>query len=237
MRKNALYILIAVVGLLGYHTERASAASSSTNAFTVRFNFTASVQLDELTTNAPGTNVVFKINRFRFTDKDMLPLLASEFGTTFPDGAQLGRQPDGRFVVLDKAGNIFLNVSSNLSDSSYVFTTTNTISNRSVFVHTGKELAGTNTILIDSGIEPDVTICYADGKGNQFHFGGLLTFKRNFLVVGGSLIAGGTATLKTQSDMISGSGGGTIFNPKDKEYDYVVLTGLWLETGLNIHLH
>jgi hypothetical protein len=226
---------MAVFGLFGFQAGRASAASSNTNAMTVRFNLTASVQATEITTNATSTNTIYKVNRFRFTNKDMLNLLATEFGITFPDGAQLGVQPFSGFVVLDKAGDIFLNVSSNLTDSSYVFTITN-FTERSFLARTGKNLAGDNTILVESGIEPDITIYYADGKGNQFRFGGLLTFKRNVLVVGGSLVAGGTATWKTISYVISGSGGGVIFNPNDKEYDDVVLTGLWLETGVNIHV-
>ena len=159
----------------------------------------------------------------------MLTLLASEFSVVFPDGAQLGmimKSSSFDFVVLDKAGNIFRNVSTNLSDSSYVFSVTN---NNSSSVAAGIISAVSNkTTETITEIQPDFTFYYADGKGNHYHFGGLATLRLN------ALLEGGTATLKTVSVMISGSGGGTMFNPSDDKYDKVVLTGPWIATGANI---
>jgi hypothetical protein len=227
MRKNALHIVMAVFGLLGFLAVSASAASSKTNAMTVRFSLTASVQAPtETVSNATSTNVTYKVNKFRFTHNDMLTVLASEFGATFPDGAQLGVQlGEGlQFVVLDKTGNIFLNVSTN-SDASYVFN----ITNSSSAVQWGKTSVVPNKATeVISEMQPDFTVYYADGKGNHFHFGGLVTFRANVLV------EGGTTTFKTVSMTISGSGAGTLFNHDDGKYETVVLTGPWMATAVNI---
>lgn len=217
---------MAVVSLFGFHTTSVSAAPSNTNAMTVRFSFTATTQ-GGITgvTNANSTNLTYKVNKFRFTDKDMLTLLATEFNTTFPDGAELGLTTSLDFVVLDKAGNIFKNVSTNLSDSSYVFNITN---NSSPVMAAKIAFTANKTSEVVSEIVPDFTFYYADGKGNNFHFGGLATFRANAVVVGGPTI------FKTFSLMISGSGGGQLFNPGDIKYDTVVLTGPWFATGANL---
>jgi hypothetical protein len=229
MRNYALLMAATVFGLLGFHAGSVSAASSNTNATTVRFSFTASMQGPiQAVTNGTATNVISKLNKFRFTNKDMLTLLASEFSTVFPDGAQLGMVMGSSsfdFVVLDKAGNILRNVSTNLSDSSYVFNITNNSSSVAAGIISMTSNKTTETI---TQIQPDFTFYYADGKGNYFHFGGLATLKLN------ALLEGGTVTLKTISVMISGSGGGTVFNPGDDKYDKVVLTGPFIATGANI---
>jgi hypothetical protein len=215
------------VGLITLNVTTATSASAASNAMTVRFNFSAAKQEIDGVTNSTSTNVTYKINKFRFANRDMLTLLASEFNKTFPDGAQLGLTTGFEFVVLDKAGHIFLNVSTNLSDSNYVFSITN---NAGVSAAVGKisTVPNKTTETISSQTEPDFTIYYTDGKGNHFHFGGLITIRLN------AVVEGGMTTFKSVSLTLSGSGGGTLFNPSDNTYDSVVLTGPWMATGVNI---
>ncbi len=225
MRKYTLMLVMAVFAALGFQTSTAFATSSNTNAMTVRFSFTASTQAPiDGVTNATSTNVTYKVGKFRFTNKDLLTLLAAEFGTVFPDGAQLGLTTSFQFVILDKGGNIFLNISTNLSDSSYVFN----ITNNSSGVVAGKvvEVADKATEVVNE-VVPDFTFYYADGKGNHFHFGGLVTIRIN------AVVEGITTTFKTVSLTVVGSGGGTLFNPSDDKYDKVILTGPWIAAGAN----
>lgn len=228
MKRFAILTVITLVGLLAFDAGTLYAASANTNALTVNFTFTGAIQAPNVaTTNivTATTNTTYAVTKVRFANKDLLSLLSLEFATAFPVGARLGLTTSFNFVVLDQAGNIFMDVSTNSADSSYVFN----ITNNSSPVITGKVVqAPSKTTEVVTEIEPDFTFYYADGKGNNFHFGGLVTIKANAVVMGS------TTTFKTVSLVISGSGGGVVFNPNDLKYDTVVFTGPWKATGSGI---
>jgi len=223
MKKFALLIVVTMFGLLEFNAGNLYAAPANTNAMIVKFAFAGAIQAPVVTvTNSPNTNSTYKVTKVKIANKDMLSFLSAEFSTTFPDGAQLGLTTDFEFVVLDKSGNVFLNVSSNLTDSSYVFS----ITNNSSPVITGQvKSTATTTTEIVTEVESDFTVYYADGNGNDFHFGGLVTVKAN------AVVAAGITTYKTVSLAVSGSGDVDFFNSVDGKYDTGVFTGSWGAAG------
>lgn len=221
------FVLFAAM-TLGLTLGSPQARAGSTNALTVRMALTALIQQPELTvTNTPTTNTTFAVSKVKFGTADFLKLLAAEHNQSFPDGAQLGLTPQFRFVVLNKAGDILLDVSTNGADSSYVFSITNEANN----AITGKAVATSKqTTEVATEVQPDFGIYYADGKGNKFHFGGLLTIKVNAVVNPDR-----STLLKTVSLLVpSCSGDGTFFNPNDFKYDEAVFTGTWGASGTNL---
>ncbi len=189
-----------------------------------------------ITSNANGTVITetYTTKTVTIATKDILNLLAKEFNTTFPAGAQLAFTLDDRFVVLDQGGNVFLDVSTNAADSSYRFSITNGSIPNAVF--SGNEIftkntSTTNTVQNLAITEADFAIYYQDGKGNDFHFSGVVTESLN------AFQDPNTATyeIKSASIILSGSGGGTFFTPTDGAYHKGVFTAAtWRAVGVNL---
>ena len=236
MKKTVLLAGMITLGLLGLNTGSVQAAAPTnvlTSTFAIVGLFMPTNQ-PVLTTNASGTvlTVKFTAKAVKITTKDLLNLLATEFNTTFPAGAQLalGFNGDSGFEVLDKDGNFLLDVSTNAADSSYVFDTTNFTDNAQVI--SGKETetkssTTTNLSATITMIASDMAIRYADGNGNDFHFSGVVTLKENaFINLNPSKTKGST------SGRLTGSGGGIFYNPADSSYDEGVFTkAVWKVTG------
>jgi hypothetical protein len=238
MNKNVtLFAAVTAIGLAVFAGGRIQAASS-TNGLVSSF---AIVGLFS-PTNSPvmKTNNVGNIITSTYTaqpvkidTQNILTLLASEFGTSFPSGAQLAYSLGGSegFVVLDKTGNLVLNVSSNATDASYRFSLTNTsyttaVSGKAVQTTT---TSSTNTVENVTETLADYAIFYADGKGNNFHFGGAIVLKANATVITN------TTDYKTLSIVLTGAGGGTFFNPSDGHYDSGVFTkAIWSAAGKDV---
>jgi hypothetical protein len=240
MKKFALLTVATALGLMGLGAGNILAASS-TNGLASTFTIIAlfsPTNSPVMSTNHNGAVTVytetFTTKTVTITTKDILNLLAREFNTTFPAGAQLAYAlgQEG-FVVLDNKGNVFLNVSANAADSSYRFSLTNT-DQSNISVVKGTEISTKNTSTTNTVVNITYTICdyaiyYADGKGNDFHFSGVATLSEN-----GSENAS-TSVIKSISIILSGSGGGTFFNPADGRYDKgVFTTATWRATGVNI---
>ncbi len=225
MRKFAL-IAVAMFGLLGMSVGNVYAVLANTNAMIVKVAFTASIQAPILSvTNPPTTNSTYKIIKVKVATQDVLNMLQAEFGVTFPIGAQLGLTAGFDFVVLDKNGNVFKNVSTNLSDSSYGFYVTNDFNP----VIVGKATQDATTLsLTVTELQPDFGIYYSDGNGNNYHFSGLLTIKAN------AIQTSALTTFKTVTLTLPGSGSGTFFNPNDGLYDYGVFTGVLATVGVGL---
>ncbi len=133
-------------------------------------------------------------------------------------------------MVLNSCGNLVLNVAKNPADSSYRFSLTNSSSASAV---SGSEVrtttaASTNTVEKVTEYD-DSAIYYADGKGNNFHFNGLLLLKAN------AFYNAGTNEFKMISLVLNGTGGGKFFNPTDGTYDEGVFTrARWSAAGTNV---
>jgi hypothetical protein len=236
MNKNiTLFAAVTTIGLAAFAGGRIQAANSTNG-------LASSISIVGLfsPTNSPvmKTNTVGNIitstyiaQPVKIDTQNILTLLAGEFGTTFPSGAQLAYQIGiGGFVVLDNSGNLVLNVSSNANDASYRFSLTNTSSIMSI---SGKAVqttttSSTNTVEDATETLADYAIYYADGKGNNFHFGGPVVLKVNATV-------NTNTDYKTLSIVLTGSGGGTFFNPSDGHYDSGVFTkAIWTAAGKNV---
>jgi hypothetical protein len=238
LKKIALLIGTATLGLLGSTAGNLQAATTTnglvstfafvalynpTNAFTVSSNSSGTVLTEKITTKT-----------FKITTKDLLDLLAVEFNTNFPSGAQLAfaMGEDDNFVVLDKNGNVFLDVSTNAADSEYQFGLTNLVEYGPVQsgqmtqtqTTTKTNMAGTFTMAIS-----DYVINYKDGYGNDFHVGGVITYKYT------TYEDLSTAVVKSASIVLSGSGGGTIVSPVDHiPHNCVFTKGEWKASGKNL---
>jgi len=228
MKKIVLLTAVATLGLMGLSASNVQAAAVTTNGLVSTFAITGlfSPLGDPVTTsNSSGTVVTdtYTTKSVKITTKDMLNLLADEFNTTFPVGAQLAFSLNGNegFVVLDKLGNVFLNVSTNPADSSYRFALTNnstssqTISGK--VVETTKP-SSTNSVANFTETFSDYSIIYKDGNGNNFHFIGVIALKENIFEDSTS------SMVKSATIILSGSGGGTFFDPVDSTYHNGVLT-------------
>jgi hypothetical protein len=225
MRKFGLTV-VAMFGLLGMSVSSVHAVLANTNAMIVKFAFTANIQGPILSvTNPPTTNSTYKVIKVKVASQDVLNMLQAEYGVTFPIGAQLGLTASFDFVVLDKSGNIFKNVSTNLSDSSYAFYITN--NSNPVIIGKASQNATTLSLAVTE-LQPDWGVYYSDGNGNNFHFTGLLTIKAV------ASQTGSLAIFKNISLTLPGSGAGTFFNPNDGLYDDAVFTGTWGCVGVGL---
>ncbi|MGB7746863.1 MAG: hypothetical protein WBN75_06195 [Verrucomicrobiia bacterium] len=245
MKKFALLTLTAALGLMGLGAGNVQAAppkgpsTPPTNSLVSTFSIVAFFSTNNspvITSNANGTVITetYTTKTVTIATKDILNLLAKEFNTTFPAGAQLAFTLDDRFVVLDQGGNVFLDVSTNAADSSYRFSITNGSIPNAVF--SGNEIftkntSTTNTVQNLAITEADFAIYYQDGKGNDFHFSGVVTESLN------AFQDPNTATyeIKSASIILSGSGGGTFFTPTDGAYHKGVFTAAtWRAVGVNL---
>ena len=102
MKKIKLLVAVAIAGLLGLS---ARAAVSGYDLVTVKATILA--QTNE---TVSGSTTKYNVAKFKVTSKDVLKLIAAEFSTNFPAGAQLAVDYffNGEFYVLDKNGNILL---------------------------------------------------------------------------------------------------------------------------------
>jgi len=237
MKRYLSSTAIAALGLMGFgigHVQSAVTTNGVLSSFAIVGVFSPT-NSPVMTTNAVGNVITstYTAKPVKIATKDILNLLGAEFGTSFPAGAQLAyslsSSPEG-FVVLDSNGNLVLNVSTNLADSSYRFSLTNSssstvISGKAVQTTT---IASTNTVQNVTDTISDYAIYYADGKGNNFHFTGLIVLKADALVSTNTLY-------KTLSIVLSGTGGGKFFNPADGEYDSGAFTkATWTASGKNV---
>jgi hypothetical protein len=242
MKKFALLAGMITLGLLGLNTGSVQAAAS-TNELISTFAIVglfAPTNNPVITTNASGTVITAKLTAkaVKIATKDLLNLLATEFNTNFPAGAQLAMNLNSgsRFVVLDKNGNLLLDVSTNAADSSYVFGTTNFTDN--VRLMSGKETetktsTETNMTATITMTASDIAIRYADGNGNDFHFSGVLSLKQS-LVIGPNI---DNIKKASAAGRLSGSGGGIFYNPADSNYDEGVFTKvIWKAAGKGLVL-
>ena len=240
MKKLVLSTVTAALGLMGLGISNVQ-ATANTNRLVSTFAIVALISPADpvVSTNSNGTVITakFTAKKVKITTQDILNLLATEFNTTFPAGAQLALSlADEGFVVLDKNGNLLLDVSTNAADSSYVFGTTNFTDN--VQVMSGKETetktsAETNMTATITMTASDLAIRYADGNGNDFHFSGVITLKQS--VVAGPIID--NIKKASAAGRFSGSGGGVFYNPADSNYDEGVFTkAIWKATGKGLVL-
>jgi hypothetical protein len=239
MKRYLLSTAVAALGLMGFGIGHLQAAAVTTNgvlstiAIVGVFSPTNS---PVMTTNTIGNVITstYTAKPVKIATKDILTLLQAEYGTTFPSGAQLAyslnSSPAG-FVVLDKNGNLVLNVTTNLADSSYRFSLTNSSSATTISGKAVKTTTTSSTNTVENVIEilSDYAIYYADGKGNNFHFTGVIELKADALVTSTNTV------YKTLSILLSGTGGGTFFNPAATEYDQGTFTkATWSASGKNV---
>ena len=231
MKKFALLTAVATLGLMGLGISQVQAATTTNglvSTFAIVGWFSPTTNDPVLTTNGSVITGTYTAKPVKITTKDVLNLLHSEFGgPAFPSGAQLAYSiSEFGFVVLDKSGNIILDVSSNATDSSYVFSSETVTNTTSFQVISGKSIQSTTTTnIIVTGYVSDQIITYADANGNDFHFSGVETVKANE----------NPSVYKTAILEISGSGGGSFFNPATGHYDDAVFTkASWKATGKNL---
>jgi hypothetical protein len=223
MKKCALWMAVTL-GLLGLGTNNLQAASGNTNALLISFQISALIQQTTIVTNGAVVTTTYSTTPVKIGNQNILNLLQAEFGTTFPLGAQLAYNLTGSigFHVLDKNGSPILDVSTNATDTSYVFALSNNVAGATVPVLiVGKGVDNTltsNQTQTVTETAPDYGVFYTDSHGNHFHLDGFLTFKPNISVTSSN------STYTTASFTIIGSGGGTFFNPADGKYDTGVFT-------------
>lgn len=247
MKKFTLFTLVAALGLMGLgvgnvqaNPQKGPPPTGNTNGLPCTFTIAglfSPTNSPVTSSNASGTVITetYTSKTVTITTKDILNLLAAEFNTTFPAGAQLALSFDGQgFVVLDQSGNVFMDVSTNSGDSSYRFGTTNYMDY--IHVMSGKETFTKNTLTTNSVANmiitlADIAVYYQDGQGNDFHFSGVVTESENTYENPITQIY----EIKSASIILSGSGGGTFYNPADGGYDKGVFTTATLKaSGMNI---
>jgi hypothetical protein len=239
MKRYLLSTVVAALGLMEFGIGHLQAAAVTTNGLLSTIAIVgvfSPTNSPVMTTNTIGNVITstYTSKPVKIANKDILTLLEAEYGTTFPAGAQLAYNLTGNpsgFVVLDKNGNLVLNVSTNLADSSYRFSLTNgseaaVISGKAVKTTT---TSSTNTVESVTETVGDYAIYYADGKGNNFHFTGVIELKADALVTSSNTV------YKTLSIVLSGAGGGKFFNTADTEYDQGAFTkATWSASGKNV---
>lgn len=220
-----LALLMGVV--MGLSLGAGAARAASTNALVVRFNLTAYTLKPEVTvTNNTTTNTVVGLNKVKFATPDFLHLLETAFSTNFPAGSQLGMDIGYRFVVLNKAGTVILDASSNPADSSYFLTVSNNVN--SLFSGKISQTPKAETEVLKV-LQPDFGIYYADGQGNSFHFGGLA------YITATGVVTTNTTVYKTVSFLIPAcTGGGTFLNPQDAQYEDTAFAGSLRASAANL---
>jgi hypothetical protein len=232
MKKYAL--LAATFGLMALTSGYGQATTNELNSTISMVGLFSPASSPLVTTNVAG-NVVTSIYTPKplvITTRNILNILEAEFGASFPVGARLAYSVHSSgFLVLDSHGNLVLDVSTNGADPGYRFVVSNTAYNPAI---SGKTVmttttVSTNTLQLLTVRVPDYGIYYADGKNNNFHFTGLITLRANALVTSSNTV------YKTVSFLLSGSGGGTIFNPSDGQYEKAVFTdAVWNASGVNV---
>lgn len=218
MKKIILLVAMTVFGL--------SVGKVDAQILVMKANLQALVQKSILsTTNPPNTNMTYATLKVKITTQDILNILQAEFGTLFPDGAQLALDINNNtaFEVLDKNGAFILDVSTNPADSSYFFYLTN---RANIQVIAGKVAqTPTQTSEIVTETLPDYDILYADQHNNNFHVGGIITLKANAVVTTNTVY-------KSLSLTLPGTGSGTFFDHVAGTNENGVITGSWVGTKL-----
>ncbi len=212
MKRFVLFAVLAVIVAWGWNVRTMAAATANTNALLVSFQITGLSQDTAVVTNNNVESTTYSANSLKIGNVNFLNLLQAEFGTTFPTGAQLAYYLTGDtgFHVLDQNGASILNVSTNPADSSYGFGLSNSIAGVYAQLLVGKaanNLVTSNQTETVTAYAPDYGIFFYDSHGNDFHIDGLLTLKINASMTASS------GVYNSVSFTITGSGGGTIFNP------------------------
>src|SRR5258708_7647359 len=187
MKRSILLTSMAALGLMFLCPGTVQAAT--TNGLISSFTFVglfSPTNSPVVTTNTIGNVITstYTAKPLTVTTKSILNLIQAEFGTIFPGGSRLAYSlHSSGFVVLDSTGNLVLNVATNAADTNYSFVLSNgvssaTASGKSVTTTTA---SATNTVTVVTEHVPDYGIYYTDGKGNKFHFNGMLTLKANEL--------------------------------------------------------
>jgi hypothetical protein len=224
MKTLALLTVATALGWLWFGTGNAQAGVGNTNALLVQVQITAVIQSSTVVTNGNVETATYGGTTLALGNQDILNMLEVEFATSFPAGAQLAYNLTGPtgFHVLSASGESILDVSTNAADHSYAFGLSNNVTRTTApMLALGKavvNLTTTNATETVLQLEPDEGVFYTDSHGNHFHVDGLLAFK-----IGVTVVAG-TATYNTVSFTLTGSGGGTFFNPNDDKYDTGVFT-------------
>jgi hypothetical protein len=225
MVKTMVWTLMS--GLLALSAGSVQAASS-TNGLVSNFAIVGMFSPTngmKLTTNSSGTVITQTVStkQVKITSADLLNLVKTDFNTNLPAGAQLALSIGSSFntfVVLDKNGGVFLDLSSNPVDSSFHFTFTNgTYSSlmSGKYVQT-KNTVTTNMVQAMNILAPDYHVTYKDGYGNDFSFSGLLTGKM-------AIYMDSTIEKYTSISLqLTGFGSGTFYNHLDGLYDDGVFT-------------
>jgi hypothetical protein len=113
MKRSQQIVAVAVAGLMGMS---ALASSLPDGYSSVKIKLTAVMQAASTTSSS---SVKFNTTKVKVTNKEMLNLIATEWGVSFGDGTQLVLNNfwSGTFSVLNKDGLVLIsNASSNESD-------------------------------------------------------------------------------------------------------------------------
>lgn len=212
MNKYKLLVAVAVAGLLGV-----SARAVVVSYEPVSIKAIILVQTNN-TYNAGDTVTTYHVTKIKVTNKDILKLIEPEFATNspsgytnFPSGFPVGSQLvidyfwDGEFYVLDKAGNVILDVYTENDDFELYIDYNN-------YVYTGSE---TDTGTVDKYSDNYSTIgefFYEDATGaNTFDVYGLARVKdtenhiTSIYSQSFKMTATGNGTLDDSDAVISGS--------------------------------
>ena len=208
--KRIVLLVASIFGLL--LTNTVHAVWTSTNALLIQIQMTGLIQTNNTgttVTNAAGvTTSTVTAKPIVLTTKDLLKMLAVEFNTNFPTGAQLALDAFGLgFVVTDANGNFLLDVSSNPNNSSYICALSNAISGDYLNLQYGKIIenhALTNGVANVTQIYRHYGFFYKDSHGNDFNFIGNITAKYVLVESAQALI------YKSFTINMPGAGGGTI---------------------------
>ena len=223
MKKLVLFTAVAVFTLLGMGPVKA--AFISTNSIPLDFSMVGVYNptntpdyATNVTSSATVITQIFRTNAVKIVTKDMLNILGAEFGTTFSSTDRIVYNfHTGGFQITDANGNFIKDVSTNNADSSYKFqmSDTNVVGVSSEGVARGKIVtiekpAGTNLTANATVWQPDYTVVYADGSGNNFHFIGNIVEIITANQAGPYLTEFKKVTLR-----LNGAGGGQFVNGKD----------------------
>jgi hypothetical protein len=175
MNKYKLLVAVAVAGLFGL-----SARASIPGYESVNIKCIILMQTND--TYPKATTTKFNVTKMKVTNKDILNLIAPEFATNafsigytnFPSGFPVGSKlavnyfSNGEFYVLDKAGNVILDVYTE-NDDFYLYLDYN-----DNYVYTGSDTASKETENYTYVGE----FYYVDGTdANHFDVYGLTTVK------------------------------------------------------------
>ena len=139
MKRNQLLVAVAVAGLLGM-----SARASLPDGYSsVKIKLTALMQAP---TTSTSSSIKYNTTKVKITNKEMLNLVATEFGVTLGSGSQLVLNNfwDGTFSVLNKDGAVLIGNASSNEDEWELYTDTDN------YVYTGKETSSSTTYNYDA---------------------------------------------------------------------------------------